>query len=86
MGSGVRRLRPWLLWGLLSLVPLFLLVLAGLGVWTYRLWESLPAVHQLEDWHPQEPLRIYADNGQLLQVIGPQLRYALPLQKIPLHR
>ncbi|MGC8467053.1 MAG: penicillin-binding protein 1A [Acidithiobacillus sp.] len=85
MHPHLRRLRPWLLWGLLSIVPLFFLVLAGLGVWTYRLWESLPAVHQLEDWHPQEPLRIYADNGQLLQVIGPQLRYALPVQKIPRH-
>jgi penicillin-binding protein 1A len=55
----------------------------GIGVWTWRIWQELPPVVQLENWHPQEPLRIYADNDHLLQVVGPQLRYALPLKQIP---
>ncbi len=73
-------------WRWLALIVLLLGVnlVIGVGIWTWRLWQQLPAVSALQDWHPEEPLRIYAENGQLLQVIGPQIRYALPLQKIPL--
>jgi len=80
MALGHRSWRFWLL-----LVALFVLfdVAVGLGFWTYRIWQELPPVKQLEHWHPAEPLRIYANNGQILQVIGPQLRYALPLQEVP---
>ncbi|WP_437558514.1 penicillin-binding protein 1A [Acidithiobacillus sulfuriphilus] len=73
-------------WRWLALIVLLLGVnlIVGVGIWTWRLWQQLPAVSALQDWHPEEPLRIYAENGRLLQVIGPQIRYALPLQKIPL--
>lgn len=58
-------------------------IVVGIGAWTWWLWQQLPAVSALQNWHPEEPLRIYAANGQLLQVIGPQIRYALPLRQIP---
>lgn len=79
------RHRSWRFW--LAFVVLFVLLDAtvAIGFWTWRIWEELPPVHELQHWHPAEPLRIYANNGELLQVIGPQLRYALPLQQVPKH-
>ncbi len=69
------------------IVIIILLILAnlfiGAGIFTYRIWATLPPVHELKQWQPDEPLRIYAANGSLLQVVGPQMRYALPLQQIP---
>ncbi len=74
------RLGRWIL-------VIFLLVVAnvliGAGIYAYRIWTSLPPVHDLKKWHPDEPLRIYAADGSLLKVIGPQMRYALPLSQIP---
>ncbi|UTV81215.1 PBP1A family penicillin-binding protein [Acidithiobacillus sp. YTS05] len=77
------RQRSWRFW--LVFVVLFVLVDAAVAAafWTYRIYQELPPVHALEHWHPAEPLRIYADNGKLLQVIGPQLRYALPIRQVP---
>ncbi|MCE5387552.1 MAG: PBP1A family penicillin-binding protein [Acidithiobacillus sp.] len=83
--STVFRQRSLRFWLLLALLLVLLNGFLAVGIWTYRIWVQLPAVAELEHWHPAEPLRIYADNGQLLQVIGPQLRYALPLQQIPVH-
>lgn len=69
---------------ILLLLGLFVLVFGvGAGLWAWHIWKGLPPVRALQDWHPEQPLRIYASNGHLLQVIGPQLRYALPLSKIP---
>ncbi|MEY2342433.1 penicillin-binding protein 1A [Acidithiobacillus sp. IBUN Pt1247-S3] len=65
--------------GLLIIANIFI----GAAIFTYRIWSTLPPVHELKEWHPDEPLRIYAANGSLLQVVGPQMRYALPLQQIP---
>ncbi|MCE5360575.1 MAG: PBP1A family penicillin-binding protein [Acidithiobacillus sp.] len=75
--------RSWRFWLLFIVLFVLLDAVVGLGFWTYRIWQELPPVAQLEHWHPTEPLRIYANNGQILQVIGPQLRYALPLREIP---
>jgi len=68
---------------LLALVVGGFNTLLGIGAWTWWTWDHLPAVRALEDWHPEQPLRIYAANGRLLQAIGPQIRFALPLAKIP---
>lgn len=78
-----RPRRHWRFWLALVSILVGINFIVGTGVWTWWLWRQLPAVSALQNWHPEEPLRIYADNGQLLQVIGPQIRYALPLSKIP---
>ncbi len=75
-----RRLRLWL--GAVLFALAFNGVI-GVALWTWWVWQQLPPVAALQDWHPEEPLRIYAANGKLLQVAGPQIRYALPLAKIP---
>ncbi|MDR7928358.1 PBP1A family penicillin-binding protein [Acidithiobacillus thiooxidans] len=80
---GISSRRRWVFWTLVVLLLVALNIVVGIGVWTWRIWQELPPVVQLENWHPQEPLRIYADNDHLLQVVGPQLRYALPLKQIP---
>ncbi len=68
---------------MLALAIAGLNALLAIGAWTWWTWDHLPAVHALEDWHPEQPLRIYAANGELLQASGPQIRFALPLSKIP---
>ncbi|MHB1566850.1 MAG: penicillin-binding protein 1A [Acidiferrobacter sp.] len=78
-----RPRRRWRFWLALASILIGLNFIVGVGVWTWWLWQQLPTVSALQNWHPEEPLRIYADNGQLLQVIGPQIRYALPLREIP---
>ena len=80
---GMRTRRRWGLWISVFLALLWINAAVGVSIWTWRIWQGLPPVVQLENWHPQEPLRIYADNGHLLQVAGPQLRYALPLKQVP---
>ncbi len=70
-------------WVLLALAILAVNGTLALGAWTWWTWDHLPAVRSLEKWQPEQPLRIYAANGQLLQAIGPQIRFALPLAKIP---
>lgn len=75
--------RHWGRWILLILLLIFLNMGIGVGIYTYRIWQTLPPVHELKEWRPDEPLRIYAANGDLLQVVGPQTRYALPITRIP---
>jgi len=58
-------------------------IFIGISIYVYRIWETLPPVHELKEWHPDEPLRIYAADGSLLQEVGPQMRYALPIDQIP---
>ncbi len=70
-------------WIFLIVVLILANLFIGAAIFTYRIWSTLPPVHELKEWHPDEPLRIYAANGSLLQVVGPQMRYALPLQQIP---
>ena len=83
--SAFFRHRSWRFWFVLIVLFVLLDATVGAGFWTYRIWQKLPPVRELQHWHPAEPLRIYANNGQLLQVIGPQLRYALPLDQVPKH-
>ena len=78
-----RFLRNWRSWWKPAAIVFVLNVAVALGAWTWWIWDQLPPVKTLEKWQPEEPLRIYAANGQLLQVIGPQIRFALPLKKIP---
>ena len=83
--SAFFRHRSWRFWFVLIVLFVLLDATVGIGFWTYRIWQELPPVRELQHWHPAEPLRIYANNGQLLQVIGQQLRYALPLDQVPKH-
>ncbi len=84
MASTGRRSRRWRLWIGAILLALAFNAAVAVGLWASWIWEQLPPVTALQNWHPEEPLRIYAANGKLLQVAGPQIRYALPLDKIPL--
>ncbi|MEL5849226.1 MAG: PBP1A family penicillin-binding protein [Candidatus Igneacidithiobacillus chanchocoensis] len=85
--SGAQKTAPRRHYGRWILIIIALLIanlFIGAAIFTYRIWATLPPVHELKEWHPDEPLRIYAANGSLLQVVGPQMRYALPLRQIPL--
>ncbi len=79
----LRTRQGWRFWALLALAVGGFNTLLAVGAWTWWTWDHLPAVSALENWHPEQPLRIYSANGRLLQAIGPQIRFALPLSKIP---
>ncbi|MFA7655914.1 penicillin-binding protein 1A [Acidithiobacillus thiooxidans] len=70
-------------WILLIIALIIINIFIGISIYVYRIWETLPPVHELKEWHPDEPLRIYAADGSLLQEVGPQMRYALPIDQIP---
>ncbi|MGE4530666.1 MAG: penicillin-binding protein 1A [Acidithiobacillus sp.] len=70
-------------WILLIILLIIINIGIGISIYVYRIWQTLPPVHELKEWHPDEPLRIYAADGSLLQEVGPQMRYALPLDRIP---
>ncbi|QQD71867.1 penicillin-binding protein 1A [Acidithiobacillus ferrivorans] len=70
-------------WIVLIILLILINIGIGIGIYIYRIWQTLPPVHELSEWHPDEPLRIYAADGTLLQEVGPQMRYALPLDQIP---
>lgn len=66
-----------------GLAALFLLGIAGiLGVY---LWiaPSLPSVEMLRDVHLQEPMRVYARDGELLAEFGEQKRLPLSWEEMP---
>ena len=70
-------------WILLIILLILINIGIGVGIYVYRIWQTLPPIHELKEWRPDEPLRIYAANGALLQEVGPQMRYALPIDQIP---
>ncbi|AEK58076.1 PBP1A family penicillin-binding protein [Acidithiobacillus caldus] len=70
-------------WVLIIVLLILANLFIGVGIYLYRIWETLPPVHELKEWRPDEPLRIYAADGSLLQIVGPQTRFALPLDRIP---
>ncbi len=70
-------------WILLIILLILINIGIGISIYVYRIWETLPPVHELKAWHPDEPLRIYAADGALLQEVGPQMRYAVALDQIP---
>ena len=70
-------------WILLIILLILINIGIGVGIYVYRIWQTLPPIHELKEWRPDEPLRIYAANGTLLQEVGPQMRYALPIDQIP---
>lgn len=67
-------------WGVFGLSLLLAFSVSG---WLYWQWQSLPSVVQLREWHPAIPLRIYANNGQLLAQIGPKLQDSVTLNEAP---
>ena len=44
--------RRWGRWILLILLLIFLNIGIGVSIYTYRIWQTLPPVHELKEWRP----------------------------------
>lgn len=62
-------------------IPLALLLIAGVSA--ALIWTQLPALDQLTDYQPRQPLRVVSEDGQLLGEFGAERRRFVPLAEIP---
>jgi len=77
------RLRRFLRWTLITFAAFALLGLAGLGALYYVVSSKVPDVESLRNVELQEPLYIYASNGQLIGLFGESRRYPVTIGEIP---
>ncbi len=77
------RFRRFLRWAAIALFGLFLLGLAGLGALYYVVSPELPEVESLRNVELQEPLYVYAQDGQLIGLFGETRRYPVRIQDVP---
>ena len=72
-----------------SLLIILLLVVAVLGGilsgWVFSRMMNLPPVGSLEEYHPSEVSRIFADDGTLIDELFIERRDVVPLDQIPLY-
>ena len=77
------RFRRLLRWALILFVLVALAGLAALGVLYYTVSSKLPDVQALRDVELQEPLYVYASDGQLVALFGETRRYPVKVDQIP---
>ncbi len=77
------RFRRFLRWAAIALFGLFLLGLAGLGALYYVVSPELPEVDSLRNVELQEPLYVYAKDGQLIGLFGETRRYPVRIEDVP---
>ena len=72
-------------WQILLLAPVVLaLVVAGLLALAIALiYPSLPSLEALTDYHPKQPLRVYAKDGALLGEFGEERRAFINIEDVP---
>ncbi len=77
--------KPAYFWrkGLWALVSLFFLLLVGISFLYLYLESQLPSVESLKTVHLQVPLRIYTQDGLLIQEYGEKRRIPLTYDQIP---
>lgn len=63
---------------------MLLLTGSALGAWLLMLSRDLPDVTALSRYQPQQPLRIYTQDGVEIGQFGAEHRYFVPIQQIPL--
>lgn len=77
------RFRRLLRWALILFVLAGLAGLAGLGILYYTVSSKLPDVQALRDVELQEPLYVYASDGQLIALFGETRRYPVRVEEVP---
>ena len=77
------RLRRLLRWALIASAGLALLAAIGLGTLYFVLSSRLPEVESLREVEMQEPLYVYAADGQLMAVFGENRRYPVGIEEVP---
>ncbi|WMJ70347.1 penicillin-binding protein 1A [Stenotrophomonas sp. 24(2023)] len=77
------RLRRWLRWIFVVFLVLALVGAAALGGLYYAVNSKLPDVQTLRDVELQEPMYVYASDGQLMAVFGETRRTPITMKDVP---
>jgi len=77
------RLRRWLRWILVVFLVLALIGAAVAGGLYYAISSKLPDVQALKNVEMQEPMYVYASDGQLMAVFGETRRIPITMDEVP---
>ncbi|MDR1075460.1 MAG: penicillin-binding protein 1A [Xanthomonadaceae bacterium] len=77
------RLFRWLRWALIAFMGLLLVASITVAVLYFSISAKLPDVHALRDIEMQEPLYVYAKDGQLIAIFGENRRYPIKIEDVP---
>lgn len=77
------RFRRWLRWILILFLVLALIGAAAAGGLYYVISSRLPDVQTLRDVEMQEPMYVYAADGQLMAVFGETRRIPVTMKEVP---
>lgn len=77
------RFRRLLRWALIVSAGLAIIAAIGLGMLYYSISSKLPDVEALRQVELQEPLYVYANDGQLMAVFGETRRYPVQIKDVP---
>jgi len=77
------RFRRWLRWILIVFLVLALIGAAAAGGLYYAISSRLPDVQTLRDVEMQEPMYVYAADGQLMAVFGETRRIPITMKDVP---
>ena len=77
------RFRRWLRWILILFLVLALIGAAAAGGLYYVISSRLPDVQTLRDVEMQEPMYVYAADGQLMAVFGETRRIPVTMDEVP---
>jgi len=77
------RFRRWLRWTLIVFLVLALIGAAAAGGLYYAISSKLPDVQSLKDIEMQEPMYVYAADGQLMAVFGETRRIPVSMDQVP---
>ncbi|MGY0620485.1 penicillin-binding protein 1A [Lysobacter sp. A378] len=77
------RFRRVLRWALLTVAALAVIGVIALGALYYLIAPTLPDVQSLHNVELQEPMSIYARDGQLMSVFGETRRYPIDIDDVP---
>lgn len=77
------RFRRWLRWILVVFLVLALIGAAAAGGLYYAISSKLPDVQSLKDVDMQEPMYVYASDGQLMAVFGETRRIPVTMDQVP---
>ena len=77
------RFRRWLRWILILFLVLALIGAAAAGGLYYVISSRLPDVQTLRDVEMQEPMYVYAADGQLMAVFGETRRIPITMTEVP---
>src|SRR6056297_3053612 len=80
----MRKVKPisWRKAILIVIIIFFISGVSGIGV-IYYLSRDLPSLQKLQKFSPNEITKVYAENGEVIDEIGLQLRSIVPKDELP---